>query len=137
MCGSGLEAAILAHDALCAGSADVVVAGGMESMTNAPYLLAKHRGGARIGHDRILDSMYLDGLEDAYEPGRLMGSFAEETARAYQFTRDDMDAIRHRKPASRETRGADRRFRPRDRRRGRVGSKRRDTGRSRRGAVAG
>ncbi len=63
----------------------------MESMSNAPYLLAKHRGGARIGHDRVLDSMYLDGLEDAYEPGRLMGAFAEETARAYQFTRADMD----------------------------------------------
>ena len=92
MCGSGLQAAILAHDALAAGSADIIVAGGMESMTNAPYLLAKHRGGARIGHDRVMDSMYLDGLEDAYEPGRLMGSFAEETAAAYQFTRADMDA---------------------------------------------
>ena len=92
MCGSGLQAAILAHDALAAGSADIVVAGGMESMTNAPYLLTKHRGGARIGHDRVMDSMYLDGLEDAYEPGRLMGSFAEETAAAYQFTRADMDA---------------------------------------------
>ncbi len=92
MCGSGLQAAILAHDALLAGSADIVVAGGMESMTNAPYLLAKHRAGARIGHDRILDSMYLDGLEDAYDPGKLMGAFAEETARAYQFTRQDMDA---------------------------------------------
>jgi acetyl-CoA C-acetyltransferase len=92
MCGSGMQAAIMAHDALLAGSAEIVVAGGMESMTNSPYLLAKHRAGARIGHDRILDSMYLDGLEDAYEPGRLMGSFAEDTARAYQFTRDDMDA---------------------------------------------
>jgi acetyl-CoA C-acetyltransferase len=92
MCGSGLQAAILAHDILAAGSADVVVAGGMESMTNAPYLLAKHRGGARIGHDRVIDSMYLDGLEDAYEPGKLMGAFAEETAAAYQFTRADMDA---------------------------------------------
>jgi acetyl-CoA C-acetyltransferase len=87
-----MQAAILAHDTLAAGSADVVVAGGMESMTNAPYLLAKHRGGARIGHDRVMDSMYLDGLEDAYEPGKLMGAFAEETARAYQFTRADMDA---------------------------------------------
>jgi len=92
MCGSGLQAAILAHDALLAGSAKIVVAGGMESMTNAPYLLAKHRGGARIGHDRVLDSMYLDGLEDAYDPGKLMGAFAEETAAAYQFTRADMDA---------------------------------------------
>ncbi|MDG2520870.1 acetyl-CoA C-acyltransferase [Caulobacter segnis] len=92
MCGSGLQAAIMAHDALLAGTAEVIVAGGMESMTNAPYLLAKHRGGARIGHDRILDSMYLDGLEDAYEPGRLMGSFAEEAAAAYQLTREDQDA---------------------------------------------
>jgi len=92
MCGSGMQAAILAHDALAAGSAEIVVAGGMESMSNAPYLLAKHRAGARIGHDRILDSMYLDGLEDAYEPGKLMGAFAEETAAAYQFTRADMDA---------------------------------------------
>lgn len=92
MCGSGLQAAMMAHDALLAGTAEVIVAGGMESMTNAPYLLAKHRGGARIGHDRILDSMYLDGLEDAYEPGRLMGSFAEESAAAYQFTREDQDA---------------------------------------------
>ncbi|MGA2952342.1 MAG: acetyl-CoA C-acyltransferase [Caulobacteraceae bacterium] len=92
MCGSGLQATILAHDILAAGSADIVVAGGMESMTNAPYLLAKHRGGARIGHDRVIDSMYLDGLEDAYEPGKLMGAFAEETAAAYQFARADMDA---------------------------------------------
>ena len=91
MCGSGMQAAIMAHDALAAGSADIIVAGGMESMTGAPYLLAKHRGGARIGHDAVLDSMYLDGLEDAYEPGRLMGSFADETARAYQFTREAMD----------------------------------------------
>jgi acetyl-CoA C-acetyltransferase len=91
MCGSGMQAAILAHDALAAGSADIVVAGGMESMTNAPYMLAKHRAGARIGHDTAFDHMYLDGLEDAYEPGRLMGSFADETARAYQFTREAMD----------------------------------------------
>jgi acetyl-CoA C-acetyltransferase len=93
MCGSGMMAAMMAHDALAAGSADVIIAGGMESMTNAPYLMTKHRGGARIGHDTISDSMYLDGLEDAYEPGRLMGSFAEETGRAYQFTRADMDAF--------------------------------------------
>ncbi|MDP1616884.1 acetyl-CoA C-acyltransferase [Phenylobacterium sp.] len=91
MCGSGMQAAIMAHDALMAGSADIIVAGGMESMSNAPYLLAKHRAGARIGHDTAFDHMYLDGLEDAYEPGRLMGSFAEETARAYQFTREAMD----------------------------------------------
>ncbi len=93
MCGSGMQAAIMAHDTLAAGSADVIIAGGMESMTNAPYLMTKHRAGARIGHDTLSDSMYLDGLEDAYEPGRLMGSFAEETAKSYQFTRADMDAF--------------------------------------------
>jgi acetyl-CoA C-acetyltransferase len=92
MCGSGMQAAIMAHDALAAGSADIIVAGGMESMSNAPYLMAKHRGGARIGHDVISDSMYLDGLEDAYEPGKLMGAFAEESARNYQFGREAMDA---------------------------------------------
>ena len=91
MCGSGMQAAIMAADALAAGSADMVIAGGMESMTNAPYLLTKHRGGARIGHDAIKDSMYLDGLEDAYAPGKLMGAFAEETARDYQFTREAQD----------------------------------------------
>jgi acetyl-CoA C-acetyltransferase len=93
MCGSGMQAAILAHDAIAAGSARIVIAGGMESMTNAPYLLAKHRGGARIGHDRVMDSMYLDGLEDAYEGGKLMGAFAEETAAAYQIGRAEMDAF--------------------------------------------
>lgn len=91
MCGSGMQAAIMADEALRAGSVDVVIAGGMESMTNAPYLMSKHRGGARIGHDRIMDSMMLDGLEDAYEPGKAMGVFAEETARDYQFTRASMD----------------------------------------------
>jgi acetyl-CoA C-acetyltransferase len=91
MCGSGMQAAIMAHDALRAHSADVIVAGGMESMSNAPYLLSKHRGGARIGHDIVTDSMYLDGLEDAYEPGKLMGAFAEDSARQYQFTRQAMD----------------------------------------------
>jgi acetyl-CoA C-acetyltransferase len=92
MCGSGMQAAIMAHDALAAGYAEIIVAGGMESMSNAPYVLAKHRGGARIGHDVVSDSMYLDGLEDAYTPGKLMGAFAEETARQYQFTREAMDA---------------------------------------------
>jgi acetyl-CoA C-acetyltransferase len=92
MCGSGMQAAIMAHDALAAGTADVIVAGGMESMTNAPYLMGKHRSGARIGHDVISDSMYLDGLEDAYTPGKLMGAFAEDTARTYQFTREAQDA---------------------------------------------
>ena len=91
MCGSGLQAAMMAHDALKAGTADVIVAGGMESMTGAPYVMAKHRGGARIGHDVISDSMYLDGLEDAYTPGKLMGAFAEDSAREYQFTREAQD----------------------------------------------
>ena len=92
MCGSGMQAAIMAHDALAAGMAEIIVAGGMESMSGAPYVLAKHRGGARIGHDVVSDSMYLDGLEDAYEPGKLMGAFAEESGRHYQFTREAMDA---------------------------------------------
>ena len=91
MCGSGMQAAIMAADALAAGSADMIVAGGMESMTNAPYLSMRHRSGARIGHDVLKDHMYLDGLEDAYEPGRLMGSFAEDTARDYQLTRAAQD----------------------------------------------
>ncbi|OQW46011.1 MAG: acetyl-CoA acetyltransferase [Proteobacteria bacterium SG_bin6] len=91
MCGSGMQAAIMAHDTLAAGSADIVVAGGMESMTNAPYLSMAHRGGARIGHDRLIDHMYLDGLEDAYAPGKLMGNFAEDSAAAYQFTRAEQD----------------------------------------------
>ena len=93
MCGSGMQAAIMAHDLLTSGTADVVVAGGMESMTGAPYIMAKHRGGARIGHDVISDSMYLDGLEDAYDQGKLMGAFAEDTAKAYQFTREQQDAF--------------------------------------------
>ncbi|MDT9597434.1 acetyl-CoA C-acyltransferase [Sphingosinicella rhizophila] len=91
MCGSGMQAAIMAADTIAAGSADVIIAGGMESMTNAPYLMTKHRAGARIGHDKMYDHMFLDGLEDAYEPGRLMGSFAEETAGLYQFTREAQD----------------------------------------------
>ena len=91
MCGSGMQAAIIAHDMLAAGSADMLVAGGMESMTNAPYLLAKHRSGARIGHDVVKDSMFLDGLEDAYDPGKLMGAFSEEAAQAYQFARAAQD----------------------------------------------
>ena len=91
MCGSGMQAAIMAHDALAAGSADIIVAGGMESMTNAPYLLAKHRGGARMGHDVVKDSMFLDGLEDAYDKGKAMGVFAEDAARDYQFTREAQD----------------------------------------------
>ncbi|WP_066552133.1 acetyl-CoA C-acyltransferase [Croceicoccus bisphenolivorans] len=91
MCGSGMQAAIMAHDALAAGSIDVAIAGGMESMTNAPYALPKHRSGARIGHDRIIDTMMMDGLEDAYEPGKAMGVFAEDAVRDYQFTREEQD----------------------------------------------
>ncbi len=91
MCGSGMMAAMMASDAIVAGSADIVVAGGMESMTNAPFLMKKHRAGARLGHDMIYDHMMLDGLEDAYEPGRAMGTFAEDTARDYQFTRQAQD----------------------------------------------
>jgi acetyl-CoA C-acetyltransferase len=91
VCGSGMQAAIFAHDMLASGSADVIVAGGMESMSNAPYLMKKHRAGARIGHDSIYDHMMLDGLEDAYDAGRAMGTFAEDTAREYQFTREVQD----------------------------------------------
>ncbi len=91
VCGSGMQAAIFAHDMLAAGSADVIVAGGMESMTNAPFLLKKHRAGARIGHDTVYDHMMLDGLEDAYDSGRAMGTFAEDAAREYQFTRAHQD----------------------------------------------
>ncbi|KAB0525930.1 acetyl-CoA C-acyltransferase [Pseudomonas brassicacearum subsp. brassicacearum] len=93
MCGSGMEAAILAHDMLIAGSAEVVVAGGMESMSNAPYLLDRARSGYRMGHGRVLDHMFLDGLEDAYDKGRLMGSFAEDCAEANGFSREAQDAF--------------------------------------------
>jgi acetyl-CoA C-acetyltransferase len=92
MCGSGMQAAMMAHDAIAAGSADVIVAGGMESMSNAPYALPKHRTGARIGHDQIIDTMMMDGLEDAYTPGKAMGCFAEDAVRNYQFTREEQDA---------------------------------------------
>jgi acetyl-CoA C-acetyltransferase len=91
VCGSGMQAAMFAHDMLAAGSADVIVAGGMESMSNAPYLSKKYRSGARIGHDTIYDHMMLDGLEDAYDKGRAMGTFAEDAAREYQFTREQQD----------------------------------------------
>jgi acetyl-CoA C-acetyltransferase len=92
MCGSGMQAAILAHDALAVGSADLIIAGGMESMSNAPYALPKHRSGARIGHDIVVDTMMYDGLEDAYVPGKAMGAFAEDAVREYQFTREEQDA---------------------------------------------
>ena len=91
MCGSGMKAAMMAHDALCAGSGRVMVAGGFESMSNAPYLLDRARGGYRMGHGRVLDHMFIDGLEDAYDKGRLMGSYAEDTAEKYQFTRAAQD----------------------------------------------
>ena len=91
-CGSGMKAVMMAHDLIAAGSASVAVAGGMESMTNAPYLLDKARGGYRLGHGRVVDHMFLDGLEDAYDKGRLMGSFAEDCAEAYQFTREAQDS---------------------------------------------
>jgi acetyl-CoA C-acetyltransferase len=91
VCGSGMQAAIFAHDMLASNSADVIVAGGMESMSNAPYLSKKYRAGARIGHDTVYDHMMLDGLEDAYDRGRAMGTFAEDAAREYQFTREMQD----------------------------------------------
>ena len=93
MCGSGMKAAMFAHDMLLAGTHEVMIAGGMESMTNAPHLLLKGRSGIRIGHDRIYDHMMLDGLEDAYEPGRAMGTFGEDCAAKYQFTREAQDAF--------------------------------------------
>jgi acetyl-CoA C-acetyltransferase len=93
VCGSGMKAAMLAHDLLLAGNGNVLVAGGMESMSNAPYLLDRARAGYRMGHGRVLDHMFLDGLEDAYDKGRLMGSFAEDCAQAYQFTRAAQDAF--------------------------------------------
>jgi len=93
MCGSGMEAAMLAHDQIVAGSRSVMVAGGMESMTAAPYLLQKGRGGYRMGHDKVYDHMMLDGLEDAYEPGRAMGTFGEDCAAKYHFTREQQDAF--------------------------------------------
>jgi acetyl-CoA C-acetyltransferase len=93
MCGSGMKAAMLAHDELLAGSASVMVAGGMESMTNAPYLLPKARAGLRMGHAQVLDHMFYDGLEDAYDKGRLMGTFAEDCAQKYAFSREAQDAF--------------------------------------------
>jgi len=91
MCGSGMKAAMFAHDLLLAGSAEVIVAGGMESMTNAPYLLPKARAGLRMGHGQVIDHMFYDGLEDAYDKGRLMGTFAEDCAQKYAFTREQQD----------------------------------------------
>ncbi|WP_448680363.1 acetyl-CoA C-acyltransferase [Pseudomonas nicosulfuronedens] len=91
MCGSGMKAAMMAHDAILAGSARIALAGGMESMSNAPFLLDRARSGYRMGHGRVLDHMFLDGLEDAYDKGRLMGTFAEDCAEKYGFTREQQD----------------------------------------------
>ncbi|CUH52267.1 acetyl-CoA C-acyltransferase [Shimia marina] len=91
MCGSGMKAAMMAYDAVALGDRDLMIAGGMESMTNAPYVLPKMRGGARIGHQQVVDHMFLDGLEDAYDKGRLMGTFAEDCAESFQFTREAQD----------------------------------------------
>lgn len=91
VCGSGMQTVIMGAEALASGTADVIVAGGMESMSGAPYLLKKHRSGARLGHDTAYDHMFLDGLEDAYEEGRAMGTFAQDTANEYQMTREEMD----------------------------------------------
>ena len=93
MCGSGMKAAMLAHDELLAGSVEIIVAGGMESMTNAPYLLPKARAGLRMGHAQVIDHMFYDGLEDAYDKGRLMGTFAEDCAQKYAFSRESQDAF--------------------------------------------
>lgn len=92
MCGSGMKATMIAYDQLLAGNGEIIVAGGMESMSNAPYLLPKMRSGARLGHAQAVDHMFLDGLEDAFDPGRLMGTFAEDCAEKYQFTREAQDA---------------------------------------------
>ena len=91
MCGSGMRAAMFGHDAIAAGATDIVIAGGLESMTNAPYLLPRARGGLRMGHGEVKDHMFLDGLEDAYDRGKLMGDFAENTAEKYQFSREEQD----------------------------------------------
>src|SRR5690348_7625963 len=91
MCGAGMKAAMLAHDLLAAGTNEVMVAGGMESMTNAPYLLPKARSGYRMGHQQVIDHMFLDGLEDAYDKGKLMGNFAEDCAAKYSFSREEQD----------------------------------------------
>jgi acetyl-CoA C-acetyltransferase len=111
MCGSGMKAVMLGHDLIKAGSAEMVVAGGMESMSNAPYLLDRARAGYRMGHGRVLDHMFLDGLEDAYDKGRLMGSFAEDTAAHYQFTREKQDEYALRSLARARRAGEDGSFR--------------------------
>src|SRR5581483_3722302 len=94
MCGSGMKAAMFVHDSIAAGINDIAVAGGLKSMTNAPYLMDKARSGMRLGHGRVWDHMFIDGLEDAYQKGRLMGTFAEDTAQHYQVTRQQQDDFR-------------------------------------------
>ena len=110
MCGSGMRAAMFAHDMLLAGSARVMVAGGMESMSNAPYLLPKARGGMRLGHGEVKDHMFLDGLEDAYDKGRLMGTFAEDCAGSYAFTREAQDEFAIRSTTRAKDANSDGRF---------------------------
>ena len=134
VCGSGMQTVIMAEEALKAGNADLIVAGGMESMTNAPYLLKKHRSGARIGHDTAYDHMFLDGLEDAYEPGRAMGTFAQETANQYQLTREEMDNYSIESLCARQGGDRQRRLQGRDRPGRDPGPRRRDGRRHRRGA---
>jgi len=134
MCGSGMKAAMFAHDMLLAGTHEVMVAGGMESMTGAPYLLQKARSGYRIGHDRIFDHMMLDGLEDAYEPGRAMGTFGEDCAAKYQFTRAAQDAYATDERAARQGRDRIGRLCRRDRARQRERPQRRARGQHRRGS---
>jgi acetyl-CoA C-acetyltransferase len=112
MCGSGMYAVMAAHDALITGAARIAVAGGMESMSNAPYLLERARGGYRLGHGRVLDHMFLDGLEDAYDRGRLMGTFAEDCAAAYGFTRDSQDDYASQSLTRAKTAAADGSFSP-------------------------
>ena len=112
MCGSGMKTVMMAHDQLALGNGDLIVAGGMESMTNAPYLLPGMRGGARLGHGQAVDHMFLDGLEDAYDKGRLMGTFAEDCAEAYQFTREAQDDYALKSLAAARAASAEGRFAP-------------------------
>ncbi|MEM9780625.1 MAG: acetyl-CoA C-acyltransferase, partial [Pseudomonadota bacterium] len=112
MCGSGMKTVMMAHDQLALGNGDLIVAGGMESMTNAPYLLPGMRGGARLGHGQAVDHMFFDGLEDAYDKGRLMGTFAEDCAEAYQFTREEQDDYALKSLAAARAASAEGRFAP-------------------------
>ena len=137
MCGSGMKAAMVGNDLLRAGSADVVVAGGMESMSNAPYLLDRARTGYRMGHGRTIDHMFLDGLEDAYDKGRLMGTFAEDCAESYQFTREAQDSLCAGLARARQRAIKDGAFACGDRAGHVQGGQVRDAGRNRRAAAQG